>query len=67
MENLTKSEKNKIYLKEYYKNNKEKLLSYGKTKCQCNNCGRIVIRNNILTHQKKNICINHKEKNFTEL
>lgn len=70
MENieLSKSEKNKIYQKEYYKNNKDKLLSYGNKKVKCLLCNRCVIRNNILKHQKKAICLNNRtEKNYVEV
>lgn len=58
---LTKSEKNKIYQKEYYTKNKDKLLNYGCKKVECLLCGRQVIRNNILSHQKKPICIRNRE------
>ena len=66
---LTKQEKNKEYQKIYYKINKTKLLKNMCAKCECLLCGRVVIKNNINSHQKSNICKRNsgRTKTYIEL
>jgi hypothetical protein len=46
----------KQYHKDYYQNNKEAMLAYGKNKVQCEKCNRSVTRNQLLRHQRTKIC-----------
>ena len=44
------------YMKNYYQTHKKKLLDYGNKKIECENCGRIVLRNNIRRHYNSHLC-----------
>ena len=56
-----KARKNKLYCKEYYKLNKDKLLEYGCGKVICEKCQREVMRNSMCKHKTSNICKKHSE------
>ena len=49
-------EQRKQYNKDYYTKNKDKILKTALTKQKCDFCDRMVIKNNMLIHQKLNIC-----------
>lgn len=55
-EKLSKSEKNIIYQKEYYKNNKNKLLKRATERTECKICGRCVSRYRINSHMNTKLC-----------
>lgn len=55
-------EKRKQYNKVYYSVNKDRILADLCQKVQCEYCGRTVIKNNILTHEKSEICRRHRER-----
>ena len=46
----------KNYNKFYYESNKEEILRKACEKIQCEFCHRIVIKNNLLSHYKSEIC-----------
>ena len=63
-------EQRKQYNKDYYIKNKDKILKTALTKIKCEFCDRMVIKNNMLIHQKLNICkrkaeqkAQHKKRN----
>lgn len=58
-----KSEKNKVYQKEYYQKNKTKLLSNLCEKMECELCGRQVCKYYISSHWKSKICKKVIERN----
>lgn len=67
---LTKREKNILYQKEYYKNNKTELLEKLTKKCKCLLCGRVIIKNNVKKHQNSPICLRNRgnnEKTYEEI
>lgn len=49
-------EERKEYNKEYYERNKHKIMEKACEKVTCDLCGRMVIRNNLTSHYKLNIC-----------
>ena len=55
-------EERKQYNKVYYSVNKDRILADLCQKVQCEYCGRTVIKNNILTHEKSEICKRHRER-----
>jgi hypothetical protein len=55
MENITTS-KRQNYNKFYYQDNKEAILKKACEKIQCEFCHRTVIKNNIISHYKSEIC-----------
>jgi hypothetical protein len=50
----------KEYNKIYYANNKERIISDLCTKVECSFCGRSIIKNNLLKHEKSAICQRHR-------
>lgn len=46
----------KEYNKNYYTNNKAKILNYYKEKVICPKCDKAVCKNNLLRHMSKDIC-----------
>ena len=63
-EKTTKQIKTQEYNRTYYAKNKEKIIKDLCTKCKCNFCGRIVIKNNIQKHQKTKICENRRNMTY---
>lgn len=57
------SEERKEYNKQYYINNKQKIIEKATTKIACSLCGRVVINNNINNHMKSKLCLNTQNKN----
>ena len=55
MDNITTT-KRQNYNKFYYENNKEEILRKACEKIQCEFCHRTVIKNNILSHYRSEIC-----------
>ena len=53
-------EERKQYNKVYYSVNKDRILADLCQKVECQFCGRTVIKNNILTHEKSEICRRHR-------
>ena len=52
----------KEYNKIYYANNKERILYDLCTQVECPFCKRSIIKNNILIHEKSEICKRHRER-----
>ena len=55
-------EERKQYNKIYYSLHRERILSYLCEKVSCEYCGRCVIKNNLVKHQKSEICKRHRER-----
>jgi hypothetical protein len=55
-------EERKQYNKVYYSLHRERILSYLCEKVSCDYCGRCVIKNNLVKHQKSDICKRHRER-----
>ena len=55
-------EARKLYNKTYYSVNRELILADLCSKVTCDYCGRTVIKNNILIHEKSEICKRHRER-----
>ena len=55
-------EERKIYNKTYYSVNREIILKDLCSRVECEYCGRTVIKNNILTHERSEICKRHRER-----
>ena len=62
-EKLTKSQKNKIYQKEYYKNNKDKLSMSAKETIQCELCGSVITKYRMFYHLKTKLCQSRQVNN----
>jgi hypothetical protein len=56
-------EERKQYNKQYYAENKERILCDLCTKVQCELCGRTVIKNNINKHYTTQLCMKTQERN----
>ncbi len=56
------SEQRKEYNKQYYANNKERIISDLCQKVECPFCNRSVIKNNLMTHAKSAICLRTRER-----
>ncbi len=59
----TKSDKNKEYQKQYYKQNKEKLLKNLSEKHTCGACGRKICKYRLQSHLNTKLCSNTKQIN----
>jgi hypothetical protein len=55
-------EARKLYNKTYYSVNRELILADLCSKVTCDYCGRTVIKNNILIHEKSDICKRHRQR-----
>jgi len=55
-------EERKAYNKTYYSVNREIILKDLCSRVECEYCGRTVIKNNILTHERSEICKRHRER-----
>ena len=49
-------EERRIYNKEYYEKNRNKILQKACSKVKCEFCDRNIILNNLLKHQQSSIC-----------
>ena len=56
------SEERRQYNAVYYSLHRERILSYLCEKVQCQFCQRTVIKNNLLKHQKSDICKRTRER-----
>lgn len=54
-------EQEKNYQKEYYKNNKDKIVAKNACKEECVFCGRCVNHMNMGKHMKSKLCMNRRE------
>jgi hypothetical protein len=54
------SEERKNYNKTYYQTKRDQILKKACEKVECEFCHRIVIKNNILKHQKTKLCKNQE-------
>jgi hypothetical protein len=52
----------KEYNKVYYSVNKDRILADLCQKVQCEYCGRTIIKNNRLIHEKSDICKRHRQR-----
>jgi hypothetical protein len=67
-ETETKQDKKKQYHADYYKNNRERLLSNNKTKKECELCGSVLTKNAYTKHFNSQRCQKIKQrKQFIEL
>ena len=57
-------EERKLYNKTYYSVNREIILKDLCSRVTCDYCGRTVIKNNILIHEKSEICKRHRQRRF---
>ena len=57
-------EERKLYNKTYYSVNREIILKDLCSRVTCDYCGRTVIKNNILLHEKSEICKRHRQRRF---
>ena len=55
-------EERKQYNKVYYSVNKDRILADLCSKMTCDYCGRTVIKNNILIHERSDICKRHRQR-----
>ena len=55
------SEQRKNYNKNYYQSNRDKILKKACEKITCEFCHRKVISNNLLKHQKTELCKNYEK------
>ena len=55
-------EQRKLYNKTYYSVNREIILKDLCSRVTCDYCGRIVIKNNILIHERSEICKRHRQR-----
>ena len=55
------SEQRKNYNKNYYQSNRDKILKKACEKITCEFCHRKVIFNNLLKHQKTELCKNYEK------
>jgi hypothetical protein len=55
-------EERKAYNATYYAVNRELILKDLCSRVECQYCGRTVIKNNILIHEKSEICKRHRER-----
>ena len=56
--------KNKIkeYNRQYYLQNRDQMLEYGKRKVICQHCNKSVSRNNLIKHQNTKKCLILRDK-----
>ena len=54
----------RIYNKTYYSVNREIILKDLCSRVTCDYCGRTVIKNNILIHERSEICKRHRQRKF---
>jgi hypothetical protein len=57
-------EERRIYNKTYYSVNRELILKDLCSRVTCDYCGRTVIKNNILIHERSEICKRHRQRKF---
>jgi hypothetical protein len=55
-------EERKAYNKTYYSVNREIILKDLCSRVECEYCGRTVIKNNILIHERSEICKRHRQR-----
>ena len=55
-------EERRIYNKTYYSVNREIILADLCSKVTCDYCNRTVIKNNILIHERSEICKRHRQR-----
>lgn len=55
------SEERKNYNKTYYQSKRDQILKKACTKIECEHCHRCVIKNNILKHQRSELCKNKQK------
>ncbi len=55
------------YNKNYYATYKKEILSSLKTKCICEECGRVVSYSRLKQHKKTDICLRNKKTNLTKM
>jgi len=55
-------EQRKAYNATYYSVNRELILQDLCSKVECDYCGRTVIKNNILIHERSEICKRHRQR-----
>ena len=55
-------EERRIYNKTYYSVNREIILKDLCSRVTCDYCGRTVIKNNILIHERSEICKRHRQR-----
>lgn len=58
MDKETRKEYNKVY----YSVNKERILADLCSKVTCEYCGRTIIKNNLLKHEKSSICLRTRNR-----
>jgi hypothetical protein len=57
-------EERKLYNATYYAVNREIILKDLCSRVTCDYCGRTVIKNNILIHERSEICKGHRQRKF---
>ena len=57
-------EERKAYNATYYSVNREIILKDLCSRVTCDYCGRTVIKNNILIHERSEICKRHRQRRF---
>ena len=55
------------YNKKYYASHKTEILSTLKTKCICDECGRVVSYARLKLHRKTDICLRNKKSDLTKM
>ena len=55
------------YNKNYYASHKTEILSTLKTKCVCDECGRVVSYARLKLHRKTDICLRNKKTDLTKM
>ena len=55
------------YNKAYYAKHKGEILSSLKTKCTCDECGRVVSYSRLQLHKKTNICLRNTKTDLNKM
>ncbi len=55
------------YNKNYYATHKKEILSSLKTKCICEECGRVVSYSRLRQHKQTDICLRNKKTDLTKM
>ncbi len=55
------------YNKAYYAKNKAAILNALKTKCKCDECGRVVSYSRLQLHKKTNLCLRNTKTDLNKM
>ncbi len=55
------------YNKAYYSKHKAAILKALKTKCKCDECGRVVSYSRLRQHKQTDICLRNKKTDLTKM